>query len=145
MITVTRENGNVFFFNEKELSLLSFLKSEKRVLAYQKDQENSDFAEIENVISVTYTNDAQPVCLCFQADDPNQNGNIKDTKLVDLDIDLPFNWIRFLNVAKYHDIHTVGDLLKISLAKFSQFDNMGPKTARKVSEALTNKYGIIWK
>ena len=50
--------------------------------------------------------------------------------------------IRFMNVAKEHDIETVGQLLEVGRARFEQFRNMGRLCADRISEALDNLYGI---
>ena len=52
------------------------------------------------------------------------------------------NAIRFINVAKEHDIETVGQLLEVGRARFEQFRNMGRLCADRISEALDNLYGI---
>ena len=52
------------------------------------------------------------------------------------------NAIRFMNVAKEHDIETVGQLLEVGRARFEQFRNMGRLCADRTSEALDNLYGI---
>ena len=52
------------------------------------------------------------------------------------------NAIRFMNVAKDHDIETVGQLLEVGRARFEQFRNMGRLCADRISEALDNLYGI---
>ena len=52
------------------------------------------------------------------------------------------NAIRFMNVAKEHDIETVGQLLEVGRARFEQFRNMGRLCADRISEALDNLYGI---
>ena len=52
------------------------------------------------------------------------------------------NAVRFMNVAKEHDIETVGQLLEVGRARFEQFRNMGRLCADRISEALDNLYGI---
>ena len=52
------------------------------------------------------------------------------------------NAVRFMNVAKEHDIETVGQLLEVGRARFEQFRNMGRLCANRISEALDNLYGI---
>ncbi len=52
------------------------------------------------------------------------------------------NAIRFMNVAKEHDIETVGQLLEVGRARFERFKNMGRLCADRISEALDNLYGI---
>lgn len=52
------------------------------------------------------------------------------------------NAVRFKNVAKEHDIETVGQLLEVGRARFEQFRNMGRLCADRISEALDNLYGI---
>ena len=52
------------------------------------------------------------------------------------------NAIRFMNVAKEHDIETVWQLLEVGRARFEQFRNMGRLCANRISEALDNLYGI---
>ena len=52
------------------------------------------------------------------------------------------NAVRFMNVAKDHDIETVGQLLEVGRARFEQFRNMGRLCADRISEALDNLYGI---
>lgn len=49
---------------------------------------------------------------------------------------------RFLNVANYYNIETVGQLLEIGKADFMRLKNMGRKCADYVSMALKNLYGI---
>ena len=52
------------------------------------------------------------------------------------------NAVRFMNVAKDHNIETVGQLLEVGRARFEQFRNMGRLCADRISEALDNLYGI---
>lgn len=52
------------------------------------------------------------------------------------------NAVRFMRVAKEHDIETVGQLLEVGRARFEQFRNMGRLCADRISEALDNLYGI---
>ena len=52
------------------------------------------------------------------------------------------NAVRFMNVAKDHDIETVGQLLEVGSARFKQFRNMGSLCINRISEALDNLYGI---
>ena len=52
------------------------------------------------------------------------------------------NAVRFMNVAKEHDIETVGQLLEVGSARFKQFRNMGSLCINRISEALDNLYGI---
>ena len=52
------------------------------------------------------------------------------------------NAVRFMNVAKDHNIETVGQLLEVGSARFKQFRNMGRLCANRISEALDNLYGI---
>ena len=52
------------------------------------------------------------------------------------------NAVRFMNVAKDHDIETVGQLLKVGRVRFEQFHQMGKKCIMDVSQALKNLYGI---
>ena len=52
------------------------------------------------------------------------------------------NAIRFMNVAKEHDIETVGQLLVVGRARFERFKHMGRLCADRISEALDNLYGI---
>ena len=52
------------------------------------------------------------------------------------------NAIRFMNVAKEHDIETVGQLLEVGRARFERFKNMGRLCTDRISEALDNLYGI---
>ncbi len=52
------------------------------------------------------------------------------------------NAMRFVNVAKEHDIETVGQLLEVGRARFERFKNMGRLCADRISEALDNLYGI---
>ena len=52
------------------------------------------------------------------------------------------NAVRFMNVAKEHDIETVGQLLEVGRARFEQFRNMGRLCADRISEALETLYDI---
>ena len=52
------------------------------------------------------------------------------------------NAVRFMNVAKDHNIETVGQLLEVGSARFKQFRNMGSLCINRISEALDNLYGI---
>jgi hypothetical protein len=52
------------------------------------------------------------------------------------------NAVRFMNVAKEHDIETVGQLLEVGRARFEKFRSMGRLCADRISEALDNLYGI---
>lgn len=52
------------------------------------------------------------------------------------------NAVRFMNVAKDHNIETVGQLLEVGSARFKQFRNMGSLCINRISEALDNIYGI---
>ena len=52
------------------------------------------------------------------------------------------NAMRFMNVAKEHDIETVGQLLEVGRARFERFKNIGRLCADRISEALDNLYGI---
>ena len=50
--------------------------------------------------------------------------------------------VRFINVARMHDIETVGQLVEFSKADFMRLQNMGRQCAEYVSMALKNLYGI---
>ena len=52
------------------------------------------------------------------------------------------NAIRFMNVAKEHNIETVGQLLEVGRVRFERFKNMGRLCSDRISEALDNLYGI---
>ena len=52
------------------------------------------------------------------------------------------NAVRFMNVAKDHNIETVGQLLEVGSVRFKQFRNMGSLCINRISEALNNLYGI---
>lgn len=49
---------------------------------------------------------------------------------------------RFLNVARMHDIETVGQLVEYGKAEFMLLPNIGRQCADYVSMALKNLYGI---
>ena len=126
---------------------------------------------ITDVLGVTYTNERQPTSLVFQSDRPNEcislsiekhkNDRLVDTVYPEMDrlealevekqkkewpnrryVQKNGNATRFMNSARYHDIETVGDLLKKGRNEVERFKYIGRKCADEVSLALKNLYGI---
>ena len=71
MVTVQRENGDALFFNENEFTNFSFLKDEKKFVAIPTQPTAHigmvrETVEVEDVLCVAYTNEAQPTSLIFR-------------------------------------------------------------------------------
>lgn len=52
------------------------------------------------------------------------------------------NAMRFLVIARQHDINTIGDLLKVGRVAFQSFRNAGPRCGALITLGLNNLYGI---
>ena len=173
MITVQRENGDVIFINEHEHTHCAFKKEERKFIAIPTQPTANigiprDRIEVEDVVCVAYTNEAQPTSLIFQADKqpaPPPAADYENDKIMVLYEELDRieteererqkkehpNWrsvqkagsaCRFINVAKSADIETVGQLLNFGRANFEKLRHMGRKCADLVTQGLTNLYGI---
>ena len=71
--------------------------------------------------------------------------NYTKRKIIDLDINIPIHWVRFVNGCKANDIETVEQLLQITPLEFSRFRNCGLKGTLVIRDALKEKYGIDWR
>ena len=171
MITVQRENGDVIFFNEREYIHCVYQKEERKFKAFPTQPTANigiprDTIEVEDVVCVTYVNDAQPTSQIFQADKkpvmPSEYDNDKVMVLYEeidrLDIlereenkkKYP-NWghyqksgngVRFMNACKANDIETIGQLIAFGRQRFEETRNMGRMCCDVITTALTNLYGI---
>ena len=171
MITVVKETGDVLFFNENEHVSFAFSKDEKKFWAYPTQPTAHiglprQTIEVVDVAEVIYTNEAHPTCLSFKTDKtpatPSEYDNESLTalhseidKLDELEKEekkkkYP-NWgvyqkngyaRRFMNVCRYYNIETIGQLLKTGRSDFERLRNMGRECADRVSMALKNLYGI---
>jgi hypothetical protein len=176
MITVQRENGDVIFINEHEHTHCAFKKEERKFIAIPTQPTANieiprDRIEMEEVVAVAYTNEAQPTSLIFQADKQPAPPTAYDeqpvmvlyeeiNRLDELDkrekekllrergsrrrIQKSGRGIRFLNVCRQEEIETIGQIVKMGRANFERVRNMGRDCADKVGEALENLYGIKW-
>ena len=171
MITVQKENGDVIFINEHEHIHCAYKKEERKFIAIPTQPTANigiprDRIEVEDVVCVAYTNEAQPTSLIFQADKaPTQPAEYESEKVMvvyeeidRLDIierdeqkkkypgwghyQKSGNGVRFLNACRMNDIETVGQLLEAGSKSVSWMLNIGKKTLKEASLALENVYGI---
>ena len=171
MITVQRENGDVIFINEHEHIHCVYKKEERKFIAIPTQPTANigiprDRIEVEDVVCVAYTNEAQPTSLIFQADKaPTQPAEYESEKVMvvyeeidRLDIiereeqkkkypgwghyQKSGNGVRFLNACKANDIETIGQLLAFGRVRFEETRNMGRMCCDVITKALTNLYGI---
>ena len=164
MITITRKNGNILFVNDRMCSRCSYNRNEGVFTAFQKEQ----IIEVDDVLSVTFNNDAYPTNLVFKADEKVEEKReyVNDAiELVYKEIDRideqekqgrkerfpDSDWRhiqksgygrRFLHVCWANNIESVWKLLEIGRSDFERLPNMGRTCAFKVSVALKNLYGI---
>lgn len=88
MITVQRENGDVIFINEHEHIHCAYKKDERKFIAIPTQPTANieiprDRIEVEDVVCVAYTNEAQPTSLIFQADKvPTQPAEYENEKVM---------------------------------------------------------------
>ena len=178
MITVIDEKGNVAFINESECVSIVYRK-EDRVVVASPIQRTADIGlplqdmRFENVVCVTYNNEAHPTSQIFQeekpAPPPTEYEELPVRALYDeinrLDeidkkqkakewrerfpnsrhrVQKSGRAIRFLNVCRQEDIETIGQIVKMGRVNFESVRNMGRDCADKVAEALENLYGIKW-
>jgi hydroxymethylpyrimidine pyrophosphatase-like HAD family hydrolase len=167
MITVQKENGTVLFFNENEHIYFAFAKEQRKFMAYPK-QEGIQYerVDVEDVVSVTYINNAHPTIQVFQSDRvPPQPSDYENESIfvVSKEIDKidiqereekkkttsgRVNYqkngyeIRFLNACKANGIETVGQLIAFGSKFFEESRNFGKKCCDILSQALNNLYGI---
>lgn len=141
MIIVKTKDADVYI-NEQQTQVVQHLKEKRQVIV--RSEPNGLNCNINDVECVTYTNEAQPTQHVAYSG-VQKPDNYESLRLVDLDIRIPFHWIRFLNAVKPRDIETVGQLLKVSPEKVIAFRNSGPKCVAAVQYALKEKYGIEWK
>ena len=166
MITVQRENGDVIFINEHEHIHCAYKKEERKFIAIPKQPTADIVIPVEDVVCVTYTNEAQPTSLIFQADKtPPQPAEYENEKVMVLyeEIDRletiereeqkkkykgrghyqkSGNGVRFINTCRANDIETIGQLLTFGRVRFETIRNMGRKCCDVITKALTNLYGI---
>ena len=171
MITVQRENGDVIFINEHEHIHCAYKKEERKFIAIPTQPTANigiprDRIEVEDVVCVAYTNEAQPTSLIFQAAKaPTQPAEYESEKVMvvykeidRLDIierdeqkkkhpgwghcQKSGNGVRFLNACKANDIETIGQLLTFGRVRFEETRNMGRMCCDVITKALTNLYGI---
>ena len=165
MITVQRENGDVAFINEHECTNCGFNRESRKFFAIPipcNGLEGSGI-ELEDVVSVTYNNEAQPTNMVFVADkSPADYEKLPVDALAD-EIDRldgiaakktseiygyrrgkSGSSARFMNVCRKNQIETIGQLIKMGRKEFDRLRNMGRSCSDKVAEALNNMYGIKW-
>jgi hypothetical protein len=167
MITVQRENGTVLFFNENEHIYFAFDKEQREFVAYPK-QEGIQYerVDVEDVVSVTYINNAHPTIQIFQTDrvppQPSEYENesifvvSKEIDKIDIQerdekkktlsgrVHYQKNGyeIRFLHACKVNGIETVGQLIELGSKFFEKSRFVGKKCCDILSQALNNLYGI---
>ena len=171
MITVQRENGDVLFFNELEHINFAYSKEKREFVAYPK-QDTAAIGmprrnvKVEDVVCVTYVNDAHPTSQIFKADKaPTPPAEYENDRVMVLyeEIDRldvldreeqkkthpgwghyqkSGNGVRFLNACKANDIETIGQLLTFGRVRFEETRNMGRMCCDIITKALTNLYGI---
>jgi hypothetical protein len=171
MITVQRENGDVIFINEHEHIHCAYKKDERKFIAIPTQPTANtgiprDRTEVEDVVCVAYTNEAQPISLTFQADkSPTQPAEYESEKVMvlykEIDrIDIierdeqkkkhpgwghyqkSGNGVRFLSACRANNIDTIGQLLTFGRVRFEETRNMGRMCCDVITKALTNLYGI---
>ena len=171
MITVQRENDDVIFFNENEYINFVYSKEQRKFVACTK--QDTANVEVNDVVCVTYTNNAHPTSQTFQADKKQAAPTAYDEQPVTVlyeEIDrldeiekkqkqkeykerYPQSRhrsqksgmaFRFLSVCRHEDIETVGQIVRMGYSRFLRLNNIGHNCAEKVREALDNLYGIKW-
>ena len=120
------------------------MRGEYMKIEQERDELKARLAQLESKPAADYANDRLVDKVFHEIDrlDIQEREKIQESYPGYRGRQKSGNAIRFVNVAKEHDIETVGQLLEVGRARFERFKNMGRLCADRISEALDNLYGI---
>ena len=120
------------------------MRGEYMKMAQERDELKARLAQLEQKHAANYANDRLVDKVFHEIDrlDIQEREKIQERYPGCRVPQKAGNAVRFINVAKEHDIETVGQLLEVGRARFERFKNMGRLCADRISEALDNLYGI---